>query len=133
MSFGQAISAGFNNYVNFSGRASRSELWFWVLFIIIVNIVAGVIDGVVFGTGTMGGKIGVISTLVGLALLIPSLAVEVRRLHDTDRSGWWLLLGLIPLIGAIILIVWFCTRGTPGPNRFGPPPMVMIPAMAARA
>jgi uncharacterized membrane protein YhaH (DUF805 family) len=64
-----------------------------------------------------------LNTLSGLALLLPNLAVAVRRLHDTDRSGWWLLIALLPLIGLIVLIVFFCIRGTPGPNRFGPDPL----------
>jgi uncharacterized membrane protein YhaH (DUF805 family) len=119
MGFTEAISAGFSNYVNFSGRASRSEFWFWVLFSVLVQIVAQIIDGVVFGFGSMSP----ISSLASLALLLPGLSVSIRRLHDTDRSGWWVLLFLIPLIGAIILLIWYCSRGTPGPNRMGPDPL----------
>jgi uncharacterized membrane protein YhaH (DUF805 family) len=68
-----------------------------------------------------------ISSLVSLALFLPGLAVSVRRLHDTDRSGWWVLLFLIPLIGAIVLLIWYCSRGTPGGNRFGPDPLAGHP------
>jgi uncharacterized membrane protein YhaH (DUF805 family) len=132
MGFGEAISAGFGNYVNFSGRAMRSEYWYWTLFVIVGGIVASVIDMAVFGAGAMSGSLGIVSVLFNLAVLLPSIAIGVRRLHDLDRSGWWLLLLFIPLVGAIILIVWFCTRGTPGPNRFGGPPMILAPVMAAR-
>jgi uncharacterized membrane protein YhaH (DUF805 family) len=118
MNFTQAISSGFSNYVNFAGRAVRSEYWYWVLFVVIVSIVASIID-VVLGTRLF-------NPIFSLAVLLPSLAVGVRRLHDLDRSGWWLLLSLIPLIGAIVLIVWFVGRGTPGANRFGPDPLGVI-------
>ena len=119
MNFGQAISSGFRNYVNFSGRAARSEYWFWILFVIIVSAVTAGIDFALF----KDPQVLPLNTLSGLALLLPNLAVAVRRLHDTDRSGWWLLIALLPLIGLIVLIVFFCIRGTPGPNRFGPDPL----------
>lgn len=115
MNFGQAISSGFSNYVNFSDRAIRSEYWYWVLFVCLAEVVTSIIDYAIGFQVTTG--------LLGLAVILPGLAVSVRRLHDLDRTGWWLLLGFIPLIGSIILIVWFCTRGTPGPNRFGPDPL----------
>jgi uncharacterized membrane protein YhaH (DUF805 family) len=115
MNFVQAITSGFSNYVNFSGRALRSEYWYWVLFAIIGAIVAEIIDHI----------LGIVAVypLFGLAILLPGIAVGVRRLHDLDRSGWWLLLSFIPLVGAIILIVWFCGSGTAGANRFGPAPV----------
>ena len=115
MNFGQAISSGFSNYVNFSDRAIRSEYWYWVLFVCLAEVVTSIIDYAIGFQVTTG--------LFGLAVILPGLAVSVRRLHDLDRTGWWLLLAFIPLIGSIILIVWFCTRGTPGPNRFGPDPL----------
>src|SRR3954465_12337949 len=132
MTFGQAISAGFANYLNFSDRAVRSEYWYWALFTIICSIVANILDTFIFHGGIVPGGMGIFAILVNLALLLPGIAVGVRRLHDLDRTGWWLLLICIPLVGAIVLIVWFCTRGTPGTNRFGAPPLTMIPAMAAR-
>ena len=119
MNFAQAITAGFRNYVNFTGRASRSEFWFWVLFAILVSIAATLIDVMLFSDSEMSP----LSTLAGLALLLPNLSVSVRRLHDLDRSGWWVLLGLIPIVGLIIIIIWNCSKGTPGPNRFGPDPL----------
>jgi uncharacterized membrane protein YhaH (DUF805 family) len=119
MTFGEAISSGFQNYVNFTGRAPRSGYWYWVLFYVIVSIVTGVIDFVAFSDAAVSP----LNSLASLALLLPSLAVAVRRLHDIDRSGWWVLLWFIPIIGWIILIIWHCTLGTPGPNRFGPDPL----------
>jgi uncharacterized membrane protein YhaH (DUF805 family) len=118
MNFTQAISSGFSNYVNFAGRAIRSEYWYWTLFIVIASIVTSIIDAVL--------GITLFEPIFSLAILLPSIAVGVRRLHDLDRSGWWLLLGFIPLIGAIVLIVWFVGRGTPGANRFGPDPLGVI-------
>jgi uncharacterized membrane protein YhaH (DUF805 family) len=115
MGFGDAIKSGFSNYVNFSDRACRSEYWYWVLFVFIGYIVTSIIDRVIGYPVTY--------FLFSLAIVIPGIAIGIRRLHDLDRSGWWLLLGLIPLVGAIILIVWFCGQGTQGPNRFGPDPL----------
>jgi len=119
MGFGEAISSGFRNYVNFSTRAARSEYWFWILFYVIVMIVTAGIDIALF----KDTQVFPINSLAGLALLLPNIAVGVRRLHDIDRTGWWLLIGLVPLIGLIVLIVFFCTAGTPGQNRFGPDPL----------
>ena len=81
-----------------------------------VLIVTNIVDLTIFGHS------GIFSTIVSLGLFLPSLAVAMRRQHDTDRSGWWILIALVPLIGAIILIVMMCQRGTAGPNRFGPEP-----------
>ena len=114
MGFGEAISTCFRKYAVFSGRALRSEYWFWVLFQVLLIIALSIVDGLVFGRPG-----GVLSSIASLALLLPSLAVGARRLHDIDKSGWWLLIGLIPFIGAIVLIVFFCQQGTEGPNRFG--------------
>ncbi|GAB3809780.1 DUF805 domain-containing protein [Micromonospora zhanjiangensis] len=123
MSFAAAVRSVFSQYVGFSGRARRSEYWWFLLFAILVGIVASVLDsalGTKFdGSASSSGYIGLI---VNLVFLLPSLAVSVRRLHDTDRSGWWILIGLIPFIGAIVLLVFFVLAGTPGSNRFGPDP-----------
>jgi uncharacterized membrane protein YhaH (DUF805 family) len=115
MNFGDAIKSGFSNYANFLDRACRSEYWFWVLFTVVCSIVAYILD--------VGIGLPVTRLLFELVTFLPSLAVAVRRLHDLDRSGWWILLFLIPLIGAIVLIVWFCTQGTDGGNRFGRNPL----------
>lgn len=109
------------NYVGFSGRSRRKEYWMFTLFNVIAAIIAMVLDNVL-GLASATTGYGPIYGLYFLAVLLPSLAVAIRRLHDTDRSGWWLLLGLIPLIGAIILIVWMATDGTVGDNRFGSNP-----------
>jgi uncharacterized membrane protein YhaH (DUF805 family) len=118
MNFVQAITAGFSNYVNFSGRAFRSEYWYWVLFIVLGSIVAGIID-----TGVLGYDLGYgatpVSGIFDLVTFLPGLAISIRRLHDIDRTGWWVLLALT-IIGAIVLIVWACQKGTAGANRFGP-------------
>jgi len=133
MSFTQAVSSGLGNYATFSGRASRSAYWWWVLFTVVVQWVTSFVDAALFGTFSFvevdgaiyGGVTSVftpITTLVGLALLIPSIAVAVRRFHDLGRSGWWLLLAFTG-IGAVVIFFWFMVRGTHGPNHFGPDPL----------
>ncbi|MFL6054562.1 MAG: DUF805 domain-containing protein [Actinoallomurus sp.] len=103
------------NYAGFSGRARRTEYWMFVLFNVIATLVLDLIG--------MAVKLGTILGLVyGLAVLIPSLAVGVRRLHDTGRTGWWLLIGIIPIIGTIILLVFMATPGNRGDNAYGPDP-----------
>src|SRR6516165_9783589 len=107
MGFGEAISSGFKNYVNFTGRAPRSEYWFWILFYVIVSVVTLVIDlALIRNSG-----VSPLNTLASLALFLPTLAVAVRRLHDIDRTGWWVLLNLTT-IGTLVLIYWACLRGT---------------------
>jgi uncharacterized membrane protein YhaH (DUF805 family) len=123
MTFFEAISSGFRNYVGFSGRASRSEFWYWMLFTVLVSIVTSIIDLEVFDLEVLSSSVTPFSSIWGLVTLLPSLAMGVRRLHDTDRSGWWWLLSFIPLIGIIVLIVFWCSEGTRGPNRFGPDPL----------
>jgi len=119
MNLVQAIKSGFSNYVTFSGRACRSEYWFWVLFALIGGLVTVILDSVIFG---YQAGVTPLNGIFDLATFLPGLAVAARRLHDTDRTAWWLLLALT-VIGAILLIVWFCFRGTPGANRFGPDPL----------
>ena len=111
-------------YAVFDGRARRKEYWMFFLFNIIISIVLGIIDGVV-GTSGATGSIGLLGGLYTLAVLIPGIAVAVRRLHDTSRSGWWILIGLIPLVGAIVLIVFMVQDGTPGENQFGKNPKMV--------
>lgn len=112
-------------YADFSGRSRRKEFWMFQLGIFLLYIVVLVLSGI-FGaidsSGTLSGLIFGIFAIGMLGLIIPSLAVTVRRLHDQDKSGWMILLGLIPLIGSIILLVFYCTDGTPGPNQYGPDP-----------
>ena len=111
MSFTDAIRDGFSKYVTFSGRSSRSAYWWWYLFGILVLVVSLAID-YALGAG------GILYVLVALAMLLPNLAVLVRRLHDAGHSGWWLLIGLLPLIGAIVLLV-FTLQGSDQPNQWG--------------
>ena len=123
-------------YARFSGRARPKEYWMFILFLLICFIAISLIEGLLglsttehwvrrgpwwFDTGyqTRGGPL---TGLFGLAMLIPWLAVAVRRLHDTDRSGFWLLIIFFPLIGSLILLVFFIMSGTRGANRFGPDP-----------
>ena len=105
-------------YVVFSGRARRKEIWYFVLFDFVFAFVLGLID-VLVGTG------GVLYSLYCLAVLLPSIAVSVRRLHDTGRSGWWLFIGLIPLIGAIILLIFMVSDSEAETNRYGPSPKLV--------
>ena len=121
MNFFEAITAGFRNYVNFSGRAIRSEFWYWTLFYVVVAVVLGLIDQRL-NPGTRLGASSFVNIIVLVALFLPSLAVSVRRLHDIDRTGWWVLLDLTT-IGTLVLLYWACLRGTVGANRFGPDPM----------
>ena len=102
-------------YAVFSGRARRTEYWMFMLFNVIAGIILGIVDAIL-GTG------GVLGAIYALAVLIPGLAVSVRRLHDTSRSGWWLLIAFVPIVGAIVLLVFSLQDSTPGPNAYGPNP-----------
>ncbi len=114
MDFVTAVKTGLGKYVTFDGRARRSEFWFFILFTILLSVVTSAIDAV---TG-----IGILGPIASLAVFLPGLAVSVRRLHDTGRSGWWYLLIFVPVVGLIVLVIWFCAKGTPGANRFGEDP-----------
>lgn len=116
--FGEAIQRAFNKYCCFSGRASRSEFWWWILFTIILS---WVINGV-FMLFTSLETTQIIAGIVNLIILLPTLGLWFRRLHDIGKSGWWWLLCFIPLIGIIILIVWFCKDSEPMDNQYGPVP-----------
>ena len=120
----EAVKAVFSKYATFEGRARRSEYWWFVLFNLIVSIILTVLLGGGRGmgdSGMMGGSL--LANIWSLATLLPSLAVGARRLHDIDRTGWWQLIWFIPVIGWIVLIVFFASRGTAGPNRFGANPV----------
>ena len=113
MSFSEAVKSGFEHYVVFDGRASRAAFWWWFLFSILVGIAASILDAII--------GIPVLAIVVSLGLILPNLSVSIRRLHDTDRSGWWILIGLIPLIGFIVLLVFYLQGSDPGDNSYGPP------------
>jgi uncharacterized membrane protein YhaH (DUF805 family) len=119
-------------YADFNGRARRTEFWMFTLFSAIISIVLGLLDsllGLTFVEGTTSGWLGM---LYALAVLLPSLGVTARRLHDTGRSGWWMLIALVPIIGGIVLIVFTATAGNVGANSYGPDPKAQIgnPAVA---
>jgi uncharacterized membrane protein YhaH (DUF805 family) len=101
-------------YAQFQGRSGRAEFWWYFLAALIIGIVFNILIAV-------SNIFFVLYVIYGLAVLIPGLAVGVRRLHDTDKTGWWLLIGLIPLVGIIVLIVFWATEGAPGPNQYGLP------------
>ena len=103
MGFFKAIGSGFGNYTNFSGR----EFWWWALFAFLMGILT---------------VIPILGWLIALAMLLPNLAMQVRRLHDTGHSGWWWFIGLIPIIGFIVLLIFYVTDSKPGPNQWGPNP-----------
>ena len=142
MGFVESIKHNFSHYADFSGRAQRSQFWWWYLFLIIVSAVLNVIDSLIgWGIGkttyefTMNDQVteiaspgvGILSIIWALAVLIPTLAVMARRLHDTDRSGWWILWGyllaLVCCIGFIVLLVFWIQRGTSGENKYGADPL----------
>lgn len=105
-----------NKYVEFSGRSRRKELWTFVLVNLVISISLSVLDAII------GMGIGFIGTLFSLAIFLPSIAVGVRRLHDIGKEGWWLLVGLIPLIGWIVLIYFYVQDSEPGSNVYGANP-----------
>ncbi len=119
----------FDNYANFEGRARRSEYWYFILMNLLIFIIPAIV--MVAGIGNNGGEgslfylgAGVL-VLAGLVLFVPSLALAVRRLHDTGKSGWWYLIGVIPVvsyIGGLVLLVFYCTDGEAGSNKWGPNP-----------
>jgi uncharacterized membrane protein YhaH (DUF805 family) len=121
MSFGDAVKTCLTKkYANFNDRAPRSEYWWFALFGWGVTMLLSFVDGLIFGNPS---GYGLFSTLWGLAIIVPSIGVGVRRLHDLDKSGWWLLISLIPIIGFLILLFWFVQQGTSAENRFGPDPL----------
>jgi uncharacterized membrane protein YhaH (DUF805 family) len=123
MSFQDAIRTCLQRkYADFHGRARRSEYWFFILFTAIVGVVAGILDAILgLRSGAEYGGTGPIQGILQLALLIPTLAVGARRLHDIGRSGWWQLIGLVPIVGWIVLIVFFVQDSQPA-NQHGPNP-----------
>ncbi len=115
-SFVGAIKKGFRGYVVWNARSTRAEYWWWTLFAIIVAIVSSILDSIIFG-GDLGG-VTPLYTLTTLALFLPGLSVWIRRLHDIDRTGWWVWLGLIPIVGLIILLIFTLLPSKVGPTRW---------------
>lgn len=109
-------------YADFSGRSRRKEYWMFLLGVVVAAVVTSIIEGVLGLSGMVGGVYGPLTLLLILAIFIPSLACQVRRFHDQDKSGWFVLLGLIPLLGGLVVLVFMCLEGTKGPNQYGPDP-----------
>ncbi len=110
-----------HNYIGFNGRARRTEYWMFIVVNMVFTFVLGVTDRLI--GWQLVGESGVLTTLYGVFIFLPWWAVQFRRLHDTDRSAWWLLLIIIPVVGWIIIILFNCQRGTAGENRYGPDPL----------
>ncbi|MCM0620282.1 DUF805 domain-containing protein [Nocardioides bruguierae] len=120
MSFTDAVRHVLTHYADFTGRARRSEYWWFYLAVVLVNIVLNILASI---TGDAGAVLfGIISVIVSLGLIVPVIAVGVRRLHDIGRTGWWLLIGLVPFVGFVVLIVFFVMDSEPGDNAYGPSP-----------
>lgn len=121
MTFGESIASCKEQYASFQGRASRSEYWYFHLFVFLYIIAVEIVGAILMQVSSVLG--GLLTLVAMLAIIAPSISVMVRRLHDTNRSGWFYWIGLIPLVGGIILLVMFCTRGTAGPNNYGDDPL----------
>ena len=119
MDFMEAVRSALKNWNNFHGRARRSEFWWWYLASILISIAAGFLDGL------LGGSF-IIVAVVSLGLIVPSIAMFFRRLHDTGRSAWWMLIGFVPLIG-LILLYFYILDSDSGDNAYGPSPKPAAP------
>ena len=124
MTLSEAVKISLARYASFGGRAQRSEYWYFTLFHLLTILLATVVSYLAMLAIPALGI--VLYSIVIFGTLLPHLAVSVRRLHDVNRTGWWYLFGLVPLLGAIVLLVWFCTDGTRGLNRFGADPKATV-------
>ena len=128
MNLSTAVTSFWSHYATFKGRSRRSEYWFVQLFLVITNVAVGVIDLILMGGDVdrfiANGGGGIVGLVWILVTLLPALAVLVRRLHDIGRSGWWALIGFVPIVGAIVLLVFTVSDSTPGENAYGPSPKV---------
>lgn len=126
MTFGTAIKALWSNYSNFKARARRSEYWFIQLFLVLTNVAVAAIDLALMNGDVdrfiANGGGGIVGLIWILATIVPAIAVLIRRLHDTNRSGWWALIGLVPLVGAIVLLVFTVEDSNKGVNKYGASP-----------
>ena len=119
-----AIKTVFSKYTDFGGRACRSEFWYWLLGVVLLSIVLRIIEGAVLapalGFEAFAPESGQpLNLIMSLLIFLPTLAVAVRRLHDIGRSGWWVLLQVVPIIGGLILLWWYVQPGETGPNKYG--------------
>ena len=122
MSFTGSIGTCFSKYGVANGRASRSEYWWFSLFIFIISFVTSFADAFLFTDLVLEDGISPINIVASLATLIPAIAVYIRRLHDVNRSGWWMFI-ILTIVGIIPLVIWLCSKGTDGPNDFGDDPL----------
>ena len=126
MDFGTAIKRFWSNYTNFKGRARRSEYWYVQLFLVITNLIAAPVDLALMNWDTdrfiANGGGGIIGLIWILATIVPAIALLIRRLHDTNRSGWWTLIIFVPLVGAVVLIVFTVEDSADGQNIYGSSP-----------
>ncbi|MDX5392303.1 MAG: DUF805 domain-containing protein [Caulobacteraceae bacterium] len=118
----EAVKHGLANYMNFEGRTGRSTFWWWILAVFLAAIVAGILDA-----GLSAGDLEPFSLLLTLGLFLPNLAMSVRRLHDTGRTGWWVLIGLIPIIGFLVLIFFYVQPSNPAGEKYDPPQPAEMP------
>ena len=132
MDFGTALKAFWSNYSNFKGRSRRSEYWFIELFLVITNVVVAVVDLALMNWDVdrfiANGGGGIVGLIWILATIVPAIAVLIRRLHDTNRSGWWALICLVPIAGAIVLLVFTVEDSNKGDNRYGASPKEASPS-----
>ena len=119
----EAVTVGLRKYAEFNGRARRSEYWWFYLAYFMSLILLGAIGEILTSPNFQNYALGTLAAIIILGALLPMLAVEVRRLHDIDKSGWNILWFSIPIVGFILRIIWLCRRGTVGDNRFGPDPL----------
>ena len=119
----EAVTVVLRKYADFNGRARRSEYWWFYLAYILAAILVAVVGEILPSQNDQLGAISFLAAIVFLGFFLPMLAVEVRRLHDIDKSGWNVLWFMIPIVGFILRIIWLCRRGTVGDNRFGPDPL----------
>lgn len=123
MNFFQAVGAGLRGYFTVSGRASRSEFWWWALFSLLVQLAVLLVGMAGVAHGPYGGTLGLVYLLSQVAFFIPQITLTTRRLHDIEKRGWWQLIGFVPLIGGLLLLWWMLRRGDIGRNRFGDDPL----------
>jgi uncharacterized membrane protein YhaH (DUF805 family) len=124
MTFGEAVNSVLSKYATFAGRASRAEFWRWVVVFVLITLVTRMIDGALFASSIheglyVRGAMQPLTFLAILALFLPNMALAVRRLHDIGRSGWWLLLMAVPLVGPLVLLYWYVQPSVEGPNQYG--------------
>ncbi len=128
MNFQQAVTSVLSKYMTFSGRASRSEYWWFALFHLICQAVLRIADFALFDMVTM--RDGPLAFIFTFLIFLPAISVQVRRLHDVNRSGWWVLIGLIPVVGFLLLLYWSVQRGTEADNEYGPDPLATLNSLS---